>query len=131
MKSYAAVVGIVQRNGKILLLKRDSGKEFFPGKWNFVSGFVKEKESAEDAVLREVCEEIGVEGKILNASKVFEVEQGAKRWVVVAFLISVNSGRITIDRSEHSEYVWINPEEIHNFDCVSGIKEKLESLELL
>ncbi len=131
MKSYAAVVGIVQRNGKILLLKRNSGKEFFPGKWNFISGFVKEKESAEDAVLREVCEEIGVEGEIVKASKVFEVEQGSKRWVVIAFLISAKSDKLKINRNEHSEHAWINPEQVYEFDCVSGIKEKLESLELL
>lgn len=131
MKTYAVVVGIIKFRGKILLLKRSSNREFFPCKWNFVSGFVRNRESAGDAVLREVKEETGMDGSIVKTSKVFEVEEGSRRWVVVAFLVSVKSDKVKIDGDEHSDHMWVKPEEIYDFDCVSGIREKLESLELL
>lgn len=131
MKTYATVIGIIKFGEKILLLKRNPNRHSSPNKWQPVSGFIGEKEAAEDAVLREVKEETGLEGKIIKAGKVFEVTDNWGRWIIMAFLISVDSDKVKIDLKEHSEYRWVKPEEITEFDCVAGIKEDLESVGLL
>lgn len=131
MKTYATVIGVVKFGEKILLLKRNPDRHSSPNKWQPVSGFIAEREAAEDAVLREVKEETGLDGKIVKAGKVFEVTDDWGRWGILAFLISVNSDKVKIDLKEHSEYKWIKPKEITKFDCVAGIKEDLQSVGLL
>lgn len=67
MKTYAIITGVIKFGEKILLLKRNPERHFSPNKWQPVSGFIGEKEPAEDAVLREVKEETGLCGKIVKA----------------------------------------------------------------
>ena len=131
MKTHVTVVGIVKFNEKILLLKRNPNRHSSPNKWQPVSGFIEEREAAEDAVLREVKEETELDGKIIKTGKVFEVIDNWGRWIIISFLISVDSDKIKIDPEEHSEYKWIKPREITKFDCVAGIEKDLESVGLL
>lgn len=131
MKTYAIITGVIKFGEKILLLKRNPERHFSPNKWQPVSGFIGEKEPAEDAVLREVKEETGLCGKIVKAGKVFEVTDNWGRWIILPFLVSVDFNKVKIDLDEHSEYKWIKPEEITKFDCVVGIKKDLESVGLL
>jgi ADP-ribose pyrophosphatase YjhB (NUDIX family) len=128
MRTYTTVVGIVKFGNKLLLLKRNHNRSSSPDKWQFVSGFIKERESAEDAVLREVKEETDLDGKIMNSGKVFEVTDNWGRWIILPFLISVTSDKVSIDLNEHSEYKWILPKEVVNFDCVAAIKEDMNNV---
>jgi 8-oxo-dGTP diphosphatase len=131
MKTHAVAVGVVKFGEKILLLKRNPDRRQSPDKWQTVSGFISEEESAEDAVLREIKEETGLEGKIVKSGKVFEVTDNWGRWIIIPFLISVDSGKVKIDLKEHSEYAWANPKEITKFDCVFGADKDLKSVGLL
>lgn len=54
MKTFVIAQAIVKYKGKYLIGKRSKGKEFSPNIYEFISGFIEEKESAEDAILREV-----------------------------------------------------------------------------
>jgi 8-oxo-dGTP diphosphatase len=130
MKTYVAIVGVVKFRNKILIFKRKESKRFFPGLWEFPGGFIKERETAEEAVLREVEEETGLKGRIIRAGKSFETKGEGKRWIVIPFLISVKAKKVKISR-EHSEYRWIKPDEIDNFETVVDAKRDLKSLELL
>lgn len=131
MKTYATVISIVKFGEKILLLKRNPNRHSSPNKWQPVSGFIGEREAGEDAVLREVKEETGLDGKIVKVGKVFEVADNWGRWIILPFLISVDSDKVKIDLEEHSECKWVKSREITKFDCVAGIKEDLESVGLL
>lgn len=64
VKTYACVIGVVKFDDKVLLLKRASNRHTSPNKWQPPSGYIGEREAAEDAVLREVKEETGLNGKI-------------------------------------------------------------------
>ncbi len=131
MKTYATVIGIVKFGENILLLKRNPNRRSSPNKWQPVSGFIKEAEPAEDAVMREVKEETGLDGKIVKAGKVFEVKDDWGRWIIMTFLISVDSDEVKIDLKEHSEFRWIKSKEVVEFNCVAGIKKDLRSVGLL
>jgi 8-oxo-dGTP diphosphatase len=136
MTTYVAVVGVVVKQmdneGQILLLKRNAKRRTSPNKWQTPSGFIKEGESAEEAVLREVKEETSLECTIKKSGSVFEVADEWARWIIVPFLISVKSDNkaVVIDTKEHSEFKWVNVDEVSNFECVKGINEDLEALGL-
>lgn len=131
MKSFVVVVGVVKFKDKILLLKRKKDSYNAANKWEFVSGYIKEFEPCEQAVLREVKEETNLEGNIIFSGNVLEIKIEEKRWIVVPFLISVNSNKIKIDPEEHSDFAWIKVEEIKKYDFIEGLDKDLISVNLL
>ena len=132
MQTYVAVTGVVKLSDddRILLLRRTAKRRTSPNKWQTPSGFIKEGESAEEAVIREVKEETALEGIIIRCGNSFEVIDEWARWVIIPFLISVESDNVIIDTSEHSEFKWIVVEQITSFDCVKGIEDDLRAVGL-
>ncbi|MCK4927261.1 MAG: NUDIX domain-containing protein [Candidatus Aenigmarchaeota archaeon] len=131
MKTYAAVVGIIKFDDKILLLKRNGKRTTSPNLWQGVSGALKEREAAEDAVLREVKEETGLDGRIVKAGEIIDVSDEFGRWIVIPFLVSVDSDDVRIDENEHTEFRWVSPADVDDFDCVVGTRKDLVVLGLL
>ena len=130
-KTYVCVAGVVQFGSKVLLLKRTSTRRASADKWQPPSGFIKEKEAVEDAVLREVKEETGLDGEIIGVGNFFEAVDEWGKWVTMPFLISVKSDNVVIDQKEHSEAIWIEPKDVLNFDLVEGSRGDFEALGLL
>lgn len=135
MATYVTVIGVVKLDddrddGCILLLKRNARRRTSPNKWQTPSGFMKEGESAEEAVLREVKEETAIEGTIRKSGSAFEVVDEWARWIIIPFLISVKSDKVVIDTREHSEFRWVKVDEVSSFECVKGIEEDLKAVGL-
>ena len=132
MKTYFVVTGIVKNKGKVLILKKSPKDRSYPNKWSFCSGYVKEFESAEDTVLREIKEEIGLEGKIIKNGKLFQKDDKIKRkrWVIMPFLCKVNSRHIKLDH-ENVDYRWINYKDIKKYPTVPGLEKDLKVLGLM
>lgn len=57
--SRTTVSALMFRGGKILLCRR--ANEPFKGKWDIPGGYIEEKETPEDALRREMKEELGIE----------------------------------------------------------------------
>jgi 8-oxo-dGTP diphosphatase len=55
-----AVAVVIERDGQLLFGRRGPGTRA-PGLWSFPGGFVERGERVEDAAIREVCEEVGLE----------------------------------------------------------------------
>jgi 8-oxo-dGTP diphosphatase len=134
MATYVAVIGVVKLDDEeedyILLLKRNALRRTSPNKWQTPSGFMKEGESAEEAVLREVKEETTLEGTIKKSGSAFEVVDEWARWIIIPFLISVKSDKVVIDTREHSDFRWVKVNEVSSFECVKGIDEDLKAVGL-
>src|SRR5215210_3596590 len=58
-----AVVVLIERDGRVLMGRR-SRHSASPGKWSFPAGFVDRGERVEDAAVREVREETGLEVRL-------------------------------------------------------------------
>ena len=67
--SAAVAAFIVNASGELLVCKR--GKEPEKGTWDLPGGFVDEKESAEDAIAREISEELNA--KVTGATYLFSL----------------------------------------------------------
>ncbi len=132
MATYVVVLGVVRLDddNRILLLKRSPQRRTSPNKWQTPSGFLKEGEAAEEAILREVQEETLLDGTIIKSGKSFEILDEWGRWIIIPFLIAVKSDKVVIDASEHSQFKWIMVNEISNFECVKGIDEDLRAVGL-
>lgn len=98
-----------------LLLRRSDQKDFGRGVWECVTGRVDQGEGFEDALHREVREELGIAVQveyILGTTHFYRGQQTAENELVgVVYLCSVEDpGSIAIG-PEHSEYRWLAPQE--------------------
>lgn len=123
MKTRVFTSGIVMYKGRVLILKRSPTAPRFPNEWDNVGGHFKdENESAEECILREAKEECGLNVKIKKAGKVFEIFDEYGRAVVIPFLLESDSDKVVLS-FEHTEYKWIEPEEIKSYVSVPDLIE--------
>lgn len=104
-----AMMVLVTR-GRELLLGR--GVNFPAGRFSALAGFLEAGETIEDAVVREVREEVGVEVKDLRYF-------GSQSWpfpnsLMIAFRAEWAGGDIRVDEAELAEAHWFPPESLPN-----------------
>src|SRR5262249_37660507 len=116
-----AVIMIVERDDGRALLARNA---LFPaGIFSCLSGFVEPGETLEEAVRREVHEEVGI--------VVGDVDfRGSQPWpfphqLMVGFGAHYDSGEITIDGAEIAEAYWFTAEEAPTFPTNMSIASRL------
>ena len=132
MKTYFVVTAIVKNKGKVLILKKSPKDYNYPNRWSFCSGYVKEFESAEDTVLREIKEEIGLHAKIIKKGKLFQKNDKTKKkqWVIMPFLCRVKSRNVKLDH-ENTDFRWISYKDIKKYKTVPGLEKDLKVLGLI
>jgi len=88
------VDGVVLNEKKILLVKRKN--EPYKDKWALPGGFVEYGEKVEEAVVREVFEETGLETKIIDLIGIYSDPNRDPRGhiVSVVYLLKMNKGVI-------------------------------------
>jgi len=134
IKSYFVVTGVVKHNDGFLILKKSSDDRNYPNKWSFCSGYVKEFESGEDTVLREIKEETGLDAKIVKTGKIMEIidknnREHPKKWVVAMYLCEVEKTEVKLCH-ENQEFKWVTTQELKDYDFVPGLEKDLNSLGL-
>ena len=130
MKTYFVVTGIVKFKNKVLILKKSPNDYNYPNRWSFCSGYIKEFESAEDSVLREINEETGLKAKIVKKGELFQRTDKNKSWVIVPFLCRTESKDVKLD-NENVEFRWINYNDIKKYKNVPGLEKDLKVLGLM
>lgn len=104
MERILIVDTIIERNGKILMIKRN----FDPGvsKFDLPGGFVDPDENIEEAAVREAKEETGLAIRIINKLGHFDYEERGQKTMHV-FIGEIISGELR--PSLEGTPVWMNP----------------------
>lgn len=116
-------IAIVKDNlGRVLLLRRSKTDNWMPNHWALPGGHIELLETAKTAIIRELKEETN-----LDALDVKKIKGLSKRDAL--FFISAYSGMVNLDKAshgfEHSDYIWIYPEDIPSLDkVVPSLKTK-------
>lgn len=122
--------GAVIRNGKILIVKRSDDDDAFPGLWEFPSGKKEPMEWVEDSVVREVREETGLKVKVINIIFTFNFTMEKPDKVVDAtqlvFLVEAEEDSEVNLSEEHSEFKWIGPDEVDNYNISNETKTAIK-----
>lgn len=115
---------VVQCGNKILIARRSSRMNFYPGFWSGVSGFLDDGKSVEEKAKEELQEEFNIgERNILEIVEGIPIEQEdtkyGKTWVVHPVLVKVSTDTV-VPNWEVEDYRWIDPEEVGSFELVPG-----------
>ena len=121
----------IKYEGRILLLKRSDKVSTYQGKWNSVSGYLDETVPIRKKILEELREEVGIREeniKSLILGKDYEFTHNKKTWNVYPALAELKNKPIIELDWEHTEYKWIKPEELKNFDTVPELDKGLKNV---
>lgn len=115
-----------ENSGKFLLMKRSSDKEEYPGYWEFPGGGLEEGETPREGALRELEEETGMKGEILNQGSFEWTSDHTDRDILShSFLVEVEETEVELSR-EHTEYEWLELDVIFDRKHFPLIEKDLE-----
>ncbi|QQS50464.1 MAG: NUDIX domain-containing protein [Bacteroidota bacterium] len=110
----AAVACIVEKNGKVLVVERN--REPGKGMFDFPGGFVDPDETAEEAALRELKEELGIEPenlRYLGSAPNHYVYKGIEYTTCDLFFVcELKQPNLSLDISEIASVHWLSAEDL-------------------
>jgi NAD+ diphosphatase len=115
-----AVITLVERGNEVLLAR---GVNFPAAFYSTLAGFVEPGESLEEAVRREIFEEVGV--RVKNVTYF-----GSQPWpfphsLMIGFLAEYESGEIKLDEREILDAAWFTPTELPRLPGKISIARRL------
>lgn len=122
----------VKYDDKILLLKRSSKVRTYRERWCAVSGYLDELKPIRRKALEEVHEELGIHERSISSIHIGKPYEFADaelgiRWIDHPVILELkNKPDLKLDW-EHTEYRWIEPKELRNFDTVPKLEKTLEN----
>ena len=126
-KRIEVVAAIICKEDMIFATQRGYGE--WKDWWEFPGGKMEKGESAEDALCREIREELAVEISIRNFFMTVEYDYPKFHLVMHCFLCEVKSGRLQL--LEHEAAKWLRREELESvkwlpadIDVIKRIQEE-------
>ena len=108
------VAALINKNGKYLIAKRSTGSIDVLGKWEFPGGKVENNESEKHAIEREIKEEFDMNVKAIKLLVNNVCEYPSKTIDLRLYECKHISGEFNLH--DHSEYKFVDKEDIINFD---------------
>ena len=127
---FVGVGAVVVYGDRVLLIRR--GREPYKGYWAVPGGVQEVGESLEDAVLRELREEVGVDGVVEGVvwvDEIIERDRGGRvkyHYVIVDLLVKPLS-TVLRPSSEVLEAGWFTIDEALGLNTVGTVRRMLES----
>lgn len=106
---YVGLGAILERDAKILILKRSPEKDFAPSTWEIITGRLEEGEDPAAGIAREIVEETRLEAEVIMPVHTKFYYRGSKEYpmVFIDFWCRYISGEVELSW-EHTEYQWIS-----------------------
>ena len=133
MRSTRIVTSFIKYNDQILILKRSEKVRSMKGLWSGVSGIIENNENPIDRAKIEIFEEVGIKEKEIRLVKKLEKmkiqsqQYKNHEWEIFPFLFETNNENIELNW-ENSEFKWILPKELKNYQTVPSLEKILVNL---
>lgn len=116
MRKVNVVAALIEKSGSYLIAQRANGS--LKGKWEFPGGKVEENESEEEAIVREIYEELNISVKCEDfISKVVFIKDD-KEITLSLYRCTYLSGEVML--SVHSSYVFVSKSLLLSYDLASA-----------
>ena len=122
MKVVKVVAAIIAQEGKIFATQRGYG-EFKDG-WEFPGGKIEEGETPQQALVREIKEELDTEVEVGDLLGTVEYDYPTFHLSMQCFLCRIKSGSLNL--KEHEAARWLAEDELDSVDWLPADIEVLE-----
>ena len=115
MKTIEVVAAMIFREGKVLCVQRaEHAREYISLKWEFPGGKVEIGESREEALVREISEELSVDIEVSEFLMTVEHAYPDFHLTMHVFKCVLDQGEITLN--EHVALKWLSLDELDQLD---------------
>ena len=125
MKTIQVVAAIIKEDNKILATQRGYGE--FQGGWEFPGGKIELGETKEEALIREIREELDTEVIVEELFDTVEYDYPNFHLSMDCFICSIKTGNFVL--KEHQEARWLTKETLDSVEWLQadqGLIEKLK-----
>lgn len=127
MKTIRVVAAIIVENDKIFATQRGYGE--FKGGWEFPGGKIEEGETPQQALVREIQEELDTEIEVGELVERVEYDYPQFHLSMDCFLCKIKSGKLVL--KEHEDAKWLRRNELGSVEWLpadEGLVEKLSGI---
>lgn len=124
MKTIRVVAAIIVENDKIFATQRGYGE--FKGGWEFPGGKIEEGETPQQALVREIQEELDAEIEVGELVERVEYDYPQFHLSMDCFLCKIKAGKLVL--KEHEDARWLRREELGSVEWLpadEGLVEKI------
>lgn len=126
MKKHIEVVAaLIQKNKKVLATQRGYGQ--FQGGWEFPGGKIESHETQEQALKREIQEELGVMIEVHDLCKTIEYAYPDFDLTMHCFWCTMQEDHFVL--KEHMAYQWVDKNTLKEIDWLPADLELLDEIE--
>lgn len=124
LKQIEVVAAIMMEGGKVLATQRGCGE--WKGWWEFPGGKIHSDEAPEEALRREIREELATEISVGELLTTVEYDYATFHLTMHCYLCQVIEGNITL--LEHSNALWLTHKELDSLQWLPADEEVLPLL---
>lgn len=126
METIQVVAAVIEREGKLLITRRPEGRHL-SGLWEFPGGKPEPGETLQDALRREIKEELGVEVRPGEPIETVDWEYPDKRVSLVFFRCSIRGEPRPL---EGQEMAWVTRDDLARYEFPPADAALIERLSL-
>lgn len=112
MKTIEVVAAIIKNNGKIFATQRGYGD--FRGYWEFPGGKIESGESSQEALVREIKEELNIDILVGELVDTIEYDYPQFHLIMHCFICTFISGELVLN--EHESARWLTKDTLDSVE---------------
>ena len=124
MKTIEVVAAVLRDGDKVFATQRGYGD--YKDKWEFPGGKIEPGETPEEAIIREIKEELDVDITVDSFLCTVEYDYPEFHLTMHCFLCSILDGTLTL--IEHEAAKWLGPDELWSVDWLPADVKVVEEL---